>query len=83
MAAVTINGKPIENVIGNQRQIYYNITFTTGQTLDVPLRKLLAFTVDPNSSLTAVSYSTSAISTGTRVTLTGSGTASKVTATGH
>jgi len=82
MAAVTVNTKPSENVIGNQRQMLYpSVTFTTGQTLDVPLRKVLSFNADPNSALTAVAYA--AITGGTRITLTGSGTASKLEVVGH
>ena len=80
MAAVTQNSKAIENVIGNQRQIYYNLTFTTGQTLATPLRSILSLVCDPNSSLTAVTYSSTLPIT---VTFTGSGTASKVAITGH
>ncbi len=81
MAAVTQNARAVNNVNGNLREYYQNITVvTTGDTLAIPFRTVYELTVN-NTSITAMSAAINAAN-GSTVTFTGTGASLLFTARG-
>ncbi len=72
MAAVTTNGRPYYNIAGSLRQQMYNITGSTGQTLDVGLTSVLKVNTDAPAVITAYTVTAATPTTGmSRITFTG------------
>ena len=71
MASVTQNARPISNVNGAVREIYFpDITVvTTGDTLFVPFRTVMEMTINDPAGITKMTRATSGA--GSLVTFTG------------
>ena len=75
MAAVTVNSE-YTNVDGSMRELIYNITGTTGQTLATGLHYINSVTVSDPTAVTATSVS------GGTITFTGTPSSTTVRVTG-
>ncbi len=72
MAAVTIVGSPVYNVVGSRRSQLYRVTGTTTNTLDIGLRTINEINVEPTAT-NPPTVTFAAQGQGTRITFTSGG----------
>ena len=74
MAAVTVVGSPVYNVVGSRRSQLYRVTGNTTNTLDIGLRTINEVNVEPNATNSpTITFAALSPGPGTRITFTSGG----------